>query len=56
MTSCPSSRADAAATSSTARWKASAFAADGLEEPLILRTYCSAAARTSSSEAGGSKL
>jgi hypothetical protein len=56
VTSWSSSRVDAAATSSTARAKASALAADGFEEPLILRTYCSAAARTSSLVAGGSKL
>ena len=35
---------------------ASALACDGLVKPLILRTYWSAAARTSSSVAGGSKL
>ena len=44
------------ATASTARAKAASFAFDGLVEPLILRTYCSAAACTSSSVAGGSKL
>ena len=44
------------ATSSTARSNASALACDGFVKPLILRTYCSAAARTSSSVAGGSKL
>ena len=41
---------------STLRENASAFARDGLEKPLTLRTYCSAAARTSCSVAGGSKL
>ena len=41
---------------STARSKACAFACDGFVKPLILRTYCSAAARTSSWLAGGSKL
>ena len=45
-----------AATASTARSKASALARDGLVKPLILRTYWSAAAWTSSSVAGGSKL
>jgi hypothetical protein len=44
------------AISSTARSKASWFACDGLVVPLTLRTYCSAAARTSSVVAGGSKL
>ena len=56
VTSSPSRRADTAATSSTARSNASALACDGLVKPLILRTYCSAAARTSWSVAGGSKL
>src|SRR3954447_19065704 len=42
--------------SSTARSNASALACDGLVVPLILRTYCRAAARTSSLVAGGSKL
>ena len=45
-----------AATSSTARSKASVFACEGFENPLILRTYWSADARISSSLAGGSKL
>ena len=45
-----------AATSSTARLNASAFAFDGLVKPLILRTNCSDAARTSASVTGGSKL
>src|SRR4051795_9994868 len=36
--------------------KASAFACEGLVEPLILRTYWSAEAWISSSVAGGSKL
>jgi hypothetical protein len=35
---------------------ASSFAFDGLVKPLILRTNCSAAARTSASVVGGSKL
>ena len=51
-----SSRSVTSATPSTARSNASALACDGLVNPLILRTYCSAAARTSSSVAGGSKL
>ena len=46
----------AAATASTARSKAAAFACDGFVEPLILRTYWSAASWTSSAVAGGSKL
>jgi hypothetical protein len=32
------------------------LAFDGFVKPLILRTYCTAAARISSSVAGGSKL
>ncbi len=40
-------------TSSTARSKAAALAWDGLEKPLIVRTNCRAAARISSSLAGG---
>ena len=44
------------AISSTARANAASFAFDGFCEPLTLRTYWSAAARTSSSVAGGSKL
>ena len=47
---------DARATSSIARSNASAFAADGFANPVILRTYWLAAARISSSVAGGSKL
>ena len=46
----------AAATSSTARLNASSFVFDGFVKPLILRTNCSDAARTSSSVTGGSKL
>ena len=53
---CSSNLPVASATSSTARSKASAFAREGFVEPLTLRTYWSAAARTSSSVAGGSKL
>jgi hypothetical protein len=56
VTSSPRSCAVAAATASTARSKASAFARDGLLKPLIFRTYWRAAERTSSSFAGGSKL
>ena len=44
------------AISRTARSKTASFACDGFVAPLILRTYCSAAACTSSSVAGGSKL
>jgi hypothetical protein len=51
-----SSRWAAAETSSIARSKAGVFACDGAVKPEILRTNCSAAARTSSSVAGGSKL
>src|SRR3954468_24411793 len=46
----------ACATASTASSKAAWFAWLGLVLPLTLRTYCSAAARTSSEVAGGSKL
>ncbi len=46
----------AAATSSTARLNVSSLAFDGLVKPLILRTNCSEAARTSDSVTGGSKL
>lgn len=45
-----------AATSSTARLNASSFAFDGFVKPLIFRTNCREAARTSSSVVGGSKL
>src|SRR3954452_24140923 len=44
------------ATSATASSKAAWLAAEGLVVPLTLRTYCSAAACTSSGVAGGSKL
>lgn len=44
------------ATSATARANASALACDGLVNPVILRTYWSAAASTSASVAGGAKL
>ncbi len=56
VTSSSSRRLVIAATSSTARSKAGSLAFDGFCEPLTLRTYWSAAARTSSSVAGGSKL
>ena len=48
VTSASSRRLDAAVTSSTARANAASFAFDGFVEPLDLRTYCSAAASTSS--------
>jgi hypothetical protein len=44
------------AISTTARSNASAFAFDGLVDPLTLRTNWSAAACTSSFVAAGSKL
>src|SRR5690606_4460006 len=50
------SQAETRATSSTAASKTASLTFDGLVKPLILRTYCSAAARISSSVAGGSKL
>jgi len=43
-------------TASTARANAASLACDGFDDPLTFRTYCSAAARTSSGVAGGSKL
>ena len=43
-------------TASTASSNAAAFACDGRVTPAILRTYCKAAARISSSVAGGTKL
>src|SRR5258706_3669704 len=46
----------AAATSSTARSKATSFALDGTLNPLSFLTNCSEASRISSSVAGGSKL
>jgi hypothetical protein len=54
--SAPSSREVAAATSSTPRSNASWSNTAGFWRPLTLRTYCSAAARISSSVVGGSKL
>ena len=56
VTSASSSRPVAPATSSTARRNAASLARDGLLAPATLRTYCSAAARTSSGVAGGAKL
>jgi hypothetical protein len=50
------SRFEIPATSSTAAKNASSFAFDGFVNPLIFRTNCSEAARTSSSVTGGSKL
>ena len=44
------------AISCTARSNASSLALEGFVAPLILRTYCRAAACTSSSFAAGSKL
>jgi hypothetical protein len=43
VTSSLSNRIETSATASTARWNASAFARDGFVDPLIFRTYCSAA-------------
>ena len=56
VTSWSSRRCVACATSSTACSKAWALACDGFVEPLILRTYWSAASCTSFVVAGGSKL
>ena len=56
VTKRPSIRSVAAATSVIACSNTSALARDGEREPLSLRTYCVAAARTSSDVAGGSKL
>ena len=44
------------AISATARLNAYSLAFDGFVDPLILRTYCKAAACTSSPVAAGSKL
>ncbi len=49
-------RIEISATASTARSNASALIRDGFVDPLIFRTYCSAALCTSSRVAGGSKL
>lgn len=56
VTSEPRSTEDTRTISSTALSKGSRFAADGVWKPLIFRTNCNAAERTSSSVAGGSKL
>src|SRR5262249_54861762 len=47
---------DTLAISSTAHANEASFAFDGLLNPVIFRTNCSDAARTSSSVTGGSKL
>src|SRR6266850_4015297 len=47
---------EASATSSIAARNAASLAFDGLLKPLTFLTNCSAAARTSSSVTGGSKL
>jgi len=49
-------RAQTFAISSTALSNAASFAFDGLWKPVIFRTNCSEAARTSSGVTGGSKL
>src|SRR5215831_17052622 len=49
-------RRETIVTSSTAASNEASFALDGLVSPVILRTNWRAAARTSSSVAGGSKL
>ena len=46
----------ASATASTASSKAASFACDGRVTPATLRTYWRAAARISSSVAGGTRL
>ena len=51
-----SSLLDTPAISSTAASNASSFAFDGFVKPLIFRTNCTEAARTSSGVTGGSKL
>jgi hypothetical protein len=56
VTSSLSSVSEAAVTASTARSNAASLTFEGFAAPLILRTYCSAAAAISSSVAGGSKL
>jgi hypothetical protein len=56
VSSAPISLVAATANSSMARLKAASFACDGLAKPLILRVNWIAAARISSSVAGGSKL
>src|SRR5215467_7493401 len=49
-------RRETIVTSSTAASNEASFAFEGFVNPLILRMNCRAAARTSSSVAGGSKL
>jgi hypothetical protein len=49
-------RSDASAISSIARENAISFAFEGFVNPLIFRTNCNEAARTSSGVTGGSKL
>lgn len=56
VTNSSTKRPEASATALTARSNASALARDGSVHPLILRTYCNAAPRSSSWVAGGSKL
>lgn len=56
VTNRSSIRSVAAATSAIACSNTSALAREGEREPLSLRTYCVAAARTSSDVAAGSKL
>src|SRR2546425_35939 len=56
VSSAPSRLLEIAAIASTAAKKAASLAFDGLLKPLTLRTNCNAAARISSSVAGGSKL
>ena len=56
VTSSSSSCVVAAVTAATARLNAASLAFEGFVEPLILRTYCSAASWASSRDAGGSKL
>ncbi len=47
---------EARAMSSMAAWKAASLAFDGLWKPVIFRTNCREAARTSSGVTGGLKL
>ena len=56
VTRCASNSSVAAVTAATAWSKAAWLACEGLVDPATLRTYCSAAAATSSCVAGGSKL
>src|SRR5215467_1312156 len=49
-------RRETIVTSSTAASNEASLALDGLANPVILRTNCKAATRTSSSVAGGAKL